>query len=540
MSDVQSETESKKPTANKKTLKLASLDDALDNTTSENRPGLLSNSFTVQEGNKQYSYPIAPEEIWERLKELTNNAVKRCAASLFIVLKNKDIHLISKAPSLFGQLFHYGLNIRWSDKVKGAITKSEFLDFCLTSADYYDFIMEYPLYPPMENVFYKHMVEPQSTGKLDKLLEFFNPATETDRLLLKAAFVTVFWGKSAGKKPAFVFDGDDGIETKEGKQGIGKTTIIDAMARLIAEDYIDMSYKSDVEDMKKQLLGAQGRIVRFDNVKAGILNSEAIESLITAESISGHRMYVGQTAMPNLFTYCFTFNDATMSKDMSQRSVVIKIKRPTYSPDWVDRLNAFIDENRMELIADIGWILCKAEDLNRPAKTRFSKWERQVLQKVTEQDLGEYLKGCQQSVDDSVNITNDIRELIENKIAEYVDPYDTKTPINPEESVVAIKTTILHGWLKELLGKGYSDRHIKKKLMAYRPDEIEKDLNLIGGIRFYVWSKQGSGVRKSAYKISSEIKVSNLAAAWMREKAPGVRNREDDASVRAPHLSELM
>lgn len=538
MSKEQSGTEQKKSSGKPKKSLLELVQETSDSVEITSR--IVSNYYSYMVDDEERKAPQEADAIWDSVKAFIGDKICRVGPRLFAIIDQGETVWIDSVSEYFSMLFRLGMRGQWTDKLSGAVTKSEFYAFAKTKAQNFDFIMDYPLYPPMENVFYKHMVEPKSTGKLDALLEFFNPASETDRLLLKAAFVTVFWGKSAGKKPAFVFDGEEDAEDKNGKRGIGKSAIIEAMAKLIGEKYVDMSYKADVEDMKKQLLGAQGRIVRFDNVKAGVLNSEALESLITAETISGHRMYVGQSDMPNLFTYCFTFNDAALSKDMAQRSVVIKIKRPTYSADWEDGLNAFIEANRSELIADIGWILNKPINANATIQTRFSRWERQVLQKVTEKDLGSYVKGCQDSVDDEINLVNDIRELIENKIAEYMDPHDSKVPINPEESVVAIKTTVLHAWLKELLGRGYAERHIKKKLMAYRPDEIEKDVAKIDGVRFYVWTKQASRARNSAYKISSEIRVSNLAAVWMRGKGGRAQNQEADENVRALHISELM
>ena len=483
----------------------------------------------MQEGNKQYSYPIAPEEIWARVVDLTGAAVKRCGAQLFIVLKSKDIHMITKASSLFGQLFQYGLSINWSDKVKGAISKAEFLDYCLTSAEHYDFIMEYPLYPAQKNVYYKKNIEPSCNGRLDELLNFFNPHSPEDRDFLKAAFVTPFWGGSAGKKPAFVFDGaDDSGEGK--KRGIGKSTIIEVMSRLLGEEYVDMDYRLPVEDMKKRLLGASSRIVRFDNVKSALLSSEAIENLITAEKINGHRMYQGDSSMPNFFTYCFTFNDAAFSKDLAQRAIIVRLDRPEYNAGWEERVNSFIDDFRDEIIADIGAVLTKAPDSNRKQWTRFSRWEKDVLQKCSDKDLGEVIKESQKEVDDDSNFTEEIRDLLMAKISDYLTgESDTtgRTHVNPETDKVAIKTTLVTEWMKEIMGKGVNDRWVRKKLMQNRPEELSKELNKIDGTRFYVWNEQGS---RAAWKLVHGVRNQEVAERWKLENGRKSGRRADKSS----------
>lgn len=541
MSKEQLETESKKG-AGKAKLKLADLDEALENTTAKDRPGLLCNSYTVQEGKQQFSYPIPPAEIWERMKELTDNAVKRDKNELFMVMKNSDIVRIRKVAALFGNLFNFGIDIQWSDKVKGAISKAEFQEYCLSVADYYDMIAEYPTYPKTEGVFCRQDIEPKSTGKLDQLIDFFTPASDDDRLLLKAAFCTVLWGKSGGKKPAFVFDGED-TNHVDGKKGIGKSTVIEVMSQLVEEIYIDLDHRAELEVMKTRILKASGRVIRYDNIKTGVLNSEAIENLVTSEFISGHDMYNGQKGIPNHFMYCLTFNDANMSKDLAQRSVLIKMKRPAYDPTWSDRLKSFLDEFRKEVIADIGWHLCVKQGANGSTKTRFAKWEREVLWKVAAPELGEVVKERQMLSDDEVGLVKEIREFIADKISEYEEPFES-VKINPDEAVVAVKTTILHGWLKEMMGKNYSERGVKKRLASNRPEELGREEHKIGGMRFYVWNspgpENGHGAQKPAFKIDDKGGVIKKATAWQREKSTGARKQGPNGSFRDPQNQQLL
>jgi hypothetical protein len=41
-----------------------------------------------------------------------------------------------------------------------------------------------------------------------------------------------------------------------------------------------------------------------------------------------------------------------MSKDMAQRMVVIRVKRPVYDKNWEDETQQFIEKYRWEIIAD--------------------------------------------------------------------------------------------------------------------------------------------------------------------------------------------
>jgi len=485
--------------------------------------------MSMMADKKEFKVPIEASDIWQQVSSFTEDKIFRIGGKLFTIIENGEVVWLQNASEYFSILYRIGMRGDWSDKVTGAVSKSEFFNFARTKAKAFDFIMEYPLYPAQENVYYKNQIAPEKTGRLDELLNFFNPHSPEDRDFLKAAFVTPFWGGSAGKKPAFVFDGaDDSGEGK--KRGIGKSTIIEVMSRLLGEEYVDMDYRLPVEDMKKRLLGASSRIVRFDNVKSALLSSEAIENLITAEKINGHRMYQGDSSMPNFFTYCFTFNDAAFSKDLAQRAIIVRLDRPEYNAGWEERVNSFIDDFRDEIIADIGAVLTKAPDSNRKQWTRFSRWEKDVLQKCSDKDLGEVIKESQKEVDDDSNFTEEIRDLLMAKISDYLTgESDTtgRTHVNPETDKVAIKTTLVTEWMKEIMGKGVNDRWVRKKLMQNRPEELSKELNKIDGTRFYVWNEQGS---RAAWKLVHGVRNQEVAERWKLENGRKSGRRADKSS----------
>ena len=67
----------------------------------------------------------------------------------------------------------------------------------------------------------------------------------------------------------------------------------------------------------------------------------------------GHRLYVGEATRPNTLTWFITLNGASLSTDMAQRAVIIKLDKPKRSGVWSDETRQFIAEHRDHIIADI-------------------------------------------------------------------------------------------------------------------------------------------------------------------------------------------
>jgi hypothetical protein len=69
----------------------------------------------------------------------------------------------------------------------------------------FEWISTHPHYPAIPGVYYDCDVpEPAQTGALDRLVNRFQPASDCDRKLIKALFMTMPWGGPCGKRPAFV------------------------------------------------------------------------------------------------------------------------------------------------------------------------------------------------------------------------------------------------------------------------------------------------------------------------------------------------
>ena len=223
----------------------------------------------------------------------------------------------------------------------------------------------------------------------------FCPATDIDRDLILAFFVTPFWGGRYGSRPLFAVtseteasDPEDINQKKSRKQsgrGTGKTTLVAKVGNL-AGGHFEFSLNDDVEIVKKRLLSSEfltSRVALIDNAKSNRVSHADYESLVTCQTISGQKMYVGEARRPNNLTWAITLNGASFSTDIAQRAVVIKLKRPVYSGTWESNVQNFIDDHRVELISDcIGFLQSEAAHIENP--DRWGAWCCEVLARLPE------------------------------------------------------------------------------------------------------------------------------------------------------------
>jgi hypothetical protein len=123
------------------------------------------------------------------------------------------------------------------------------------------------------------------------------------------------------------------------------------------------------------------RVVLLDNIKTLRLSWAELEAQVTAGTISGHRYYTGEGQRPNTLLWLLTVNSANLSKDMAQRCLIIRLKRPEHDANWEGGTWEFIERHRWAIIGDI-----KAE-LERPVAalrrhSRWGAWEAEVLARV--------------------------------------------------------------------------------------------------------------------------------------------------------------
>jgi len=439
------------------------------------------------ENGKEIKCPISAADIYSQFVKLTSGGVRRLGSIPFVTI-GQEIKLLNGPSDVFAFLGHLGVRVLWTDKAAGAVTKGEFYSLIQIKAEKFDLVSNLPSYPEMPGVYYTTRIEPKETGKLKELAGYFSCASDVDGQLLLAMFMTPFWGGDCGKRPAFLIDGLE--DDQKGNRGIGKTTVTDALVELCGGSCVDLTTKTDGEEIRRRLLTAHNeRIVRMDNIKAQTLSNDTIESLVTAERISGHRMFQGHGSIPNAFTYVLTFNDAVLSKDMSQRCVIIRLKRPTYQADWWDNLVAFIRDNRADIIADIAFLLAKPGE-NFKAASRFPKWERYVLSKCTDKlaDVQKRVTLDQESADDDSHLREDITGVLYEKIAQIQQCYfKGLVYFDPTKDCIAIPRSVVHWWLSGLFHKGATTRYIAKRLQSAMPAQFLSEPKTYLGTRYLVW-----------------------------------------------------
>jgi hypothetical protein len=82
----------------------------------------------------------------------------------------------------------------------------------------------------MKGHYYLHPEPSGGHGKaLESLLARYNPATEVDRDLLRAFFLSLFWGGEPGHRPCFLVTAPD--DDRQAGRGVGKSTIAKHGAR---------------------------------------------------------------------------------------------------------------------------------------------------------------------------------------------------------------------------------------------------------------------------------------------------------------------
>lgn len=345
---------------------------------------MISN-YTVQEiEKKQVLVPIHPAKIVKIILDICEGWPKRIGNRLFVIENDRPRFLMNH-HDLFA-FMRQKTNVAWNSSGT-MLSKQEFFSMMTTTRMVEEFLelSTIPHEPPIKNFFYLKFQKKndQTSSSFLKMLQAFSPATPLDAKLIAAAFMTPFWGGDGGTRPAFVITSEKTEE--KGGRGVGKSVMVDAVGWLVDSSPIDLKQYGEIDDIKKALinLNVSTCIIRFDNVKSKRYSSADIEALTTSECISGHRLYVGTEKIPNRFTFFFTFNGATFSKDLAQRTVPIFLKRPTYTVKWRENLKTYIQNHRLEIISEILDILGNEAP---PIKStmRFPAWECNVLAKLFE------------------------------------------------------------------------------------------------------------------------------------------------------------
>lgn len=409
-----------------------------------------------EEGNeKSAAIPLNAPAIRRTLAEHTDDWPRRVGSALFVRDGDRGPLWLPKTSDLFGWIQSvYGNGdasaVQWSDRSAGLVTKSEFSAYLKQSATRYESVESAPHFPEIQGHFYIHPLIPSrgTSGKLDQLLNWFAPATEEDAQLIVGYLLTLFWGGPYGQRPAFLFTGVD--DDKEMGRGIGKTTLVRMSAKLCGGT-IDIRHTDKWDEVLKRLLSntvcSTQRVILIDNVKTHRFSWADVEALITSENINGRKLHVGDGRRPNTFIITITLNGASLSKDLAQRCIIIKLKRPIYSGNWESDLAGFIDANRWQIIGDILSRL-KSSVQKIAAFTRWGTWERDILGRLPNPEiLQNLIRERREAVDDDEEEADLIR-------AEIVKELRERGHGDPDDAGVRIPSATM----AEIVGRALSEK----------------------------------------------------------------------------------
>jgi hypothetical protein len=258
---------------------------------------------------------------------------------------------------------------------------------------------------------------------LQELVGRFNPESDLDRKLMLAALLTPGWGGPPGARPAFVFCSDHG-------RGTGKTTTANVMAEVWG-GAMTIGAREDWDQVRKRFLGDDAltkRIALIDNIK-GRLSGGDLEGFITAKELDGWKPYVGQASRPNLLTWYLTANSPSLSRDLADRAVVIKVGRPAHANDFIQWATDFVREHRALILAELFEILrgenfCTIEAANRD---RWSAWQCAVLTKFEDgNEMAELATNRRGDVDSDQEDAEEIATSLARLVSEHVVGADRK------------------------------------------------------------------------------------------------------------------
>jgi hypothetical protein len=294
-----------------------------------------------------------------------------------------DVRMLADDSAVFAWLKSRAM-VHWATRAKrggNPVTRAEFVAHLRASpAERFDDIATLPHEPRVDGTFYtRPALPPPNPARLAEFLDHLNPETNADRALLEAALLTPGWGGPCGARPAFVLASDHG-------RGSGKTLTAETIAAVWGGAIgCDIATRDGIDRLRQRLLHdatAARRVALMDNLK-GTTSSAEIESLITAGEIQGHKLYSGDASRPNRLTWFVTANRPHMSRDLADRSVVIKIGRPRRE-DFASWASAFVDQHRLEIVATIITRLAGPPVCSIPAdcRDRWRGWQEAVLSRV--------------------------------------------------------------------------------------------------------------------------------------------------------------
>lgn len=429
--------------------------------------------------------PINPTVILEQIAEYTNGWPVVVGGELVVKSAQNELEIRKNEKQFFAWLHNY-FEVNWLGGA--AISKAEFFEFCRSNAKQYADATSYPHFPAIENVLYNHPIPIEGTGEaLEGLLDYFTPATDHDRELIRALILTLFWGGPPGSRPAFLITSDD--ESVNHGRGFGKTTLLELCGNLCG-GLLRLSQVESVETISKRIVNQANnkprpRIISIDNVKSRRFSWADLESMITSQEIAGHRLFSGNGPVTNFHTFAITINGPCLAKDLAQRVVVIKLGKPSFSPTWQNEVSEYISYKKWEIIGDIDAILSPAtHPLPSEGTTRFGLWELGVLSKISDAvGVRNLITQRQRDLDDDDATQKEFGRFLVEQL-ELMGPFSSSTEVAP--GVKNIAHVQMHSLYQEFTGEKVGKNGFKNKVERYALPSL-RCINQPGKARFWLF-----------------------------------------------------
>jgi hypothetical protein len=409
---------------------------------------------------------IELNKIIDRLLEATGNWPRIIGGKMYVLADENRLQLLEKQEGLFAWL-RLRFSVDWADARGTTTSKAEFFEALKLRCIKYRGREIYPHYPPIEGVFYATAEYDHSNGeRLQEFVNFFSPSTAEDTQLIIAMLLTLFWGGSGGQRPAILITSDESNE-RQGR-GTGKTILANLAAELCG-GYSGISQTESIERIKTRLLSSAdpdnvSRVILLDNLKTHRFSWAEIEALITAADVSGHAMFRGDERRLNLFTLIMTINGASLSKDLAERTVTIKLKRPVYRAGWLEEVKAFMADYKNEIIGDILRMLqTTGVDLPDEGTTRWGYWEKAVLSKIEQPEkVRKTIVSRQTEIDDDKNESESFADFLIDRSA-----YSGFSFVPECNGVFRITQEQMHKLFNDFSGTKVGRNVVAKRINAY-------------------------------------------------------------------------
>lgn len=446
--------------------------------------------------NKSNEIPLSIEQMVQLLQSISGNALV-CVSDQLCWCNSGKVAAINSTPELFARINHFA-DIDWR---RNAVTKDEFFAGAKSYVPTYKSSSDSPHFPPMPGVLYTTPVPAKnSTGKLDELAGRFSPATDLDRVLIKAFIITLFWGGPWGKRPVFTVTSDTKGDKHKGR-GSGKTTLVELCSTLVGGSMAIRTTWSQDRMMAVLLSPAarSKRVALFDNLKAFRFSSDMFESLVTCGDINGHRLNQGYASRPNDLTFAVTVNGASFSKDMAERTVVVKLKQPKKSGTWYKETLALIEQHRDEIIADVQWHLSRKNKVLKQTDDRWEVWCAEVLARLPEADqLIELLDNRRKEIDEDDQASDDYKQHVE----ACIQGYDAST--NPDKAYLYIPSPLMLKWLR-LMNPGLDSKQVSGLVTQYLSDRVTSKRT--STMRGYIWTGKSASTAMPPVNFKYEVSL---------------------------------